>query len=147
MYLYRGMVFFRSGVTRECLITRKVPVDRERFTTVFIIRRIVAETCLGGRWQWRSQVVWGSALPSPLPRQKKKKKKWEKEKREKQKIIKKRKKERKRMSEWERGYKQFQNWCFSHWIKKASEWRCLQIPSTTLVYIGNRVNQWNNFWC
>ena len=47
MYLNRGMAFFRSGVTRDCLkCMGKVPVDRERLTMVVIIRRIVAETCL-----------------------------------------------------------------------------------------------------
>ena len=36
----------RSGVTRDSLrCMRKVPVDRERFTMVVIIGRIVAETC------------------------------------------------------------------------------------------------------
>ena len=37
--------FLRSGVTRYCLnCMRKVPVDRERWTMVVIIGRIVAET-------------------------------------------------------------------------------------------------------
>ena len=46
MYLYRGMDFLRSMVTRDCLIYMgKVPVDRERFTMVIIIGRMVAETC------------------------------------------------------------------------------------------------------
>ena len=46
MYLYRGMVFLRSWVTRDCLkCMGKVPVDRKRFTMVVIIGRIVAETC------------------------------------------------------------------------------------------------------
>ena len=46
MYLYRGMVFFRSGVARDCLkCMGKIPIDKERFTMVVIIRRIVAETC------------------------------------------------------------------------------------------------------
>ena len=45
MYLYRGMVFFRSGVTRDCLkCMGKVPLDRERLTMDVIIGRIVAET-------------------------------------------------------------------------------------------------------
>ena len=36
----------RSGVTRDCLkCIGKVSVDRARFTMVFIIGRIVAETC------------------------------------------------------------------------------------------------------
>ena len=46
MYLYRGMVFLRSGVTRDCLnCMGKVPVDWDRFAKVVIIGRIVAETC------------------------------------------------------------------------------------------------------
>ena len=36
--------FLRSGVTRDCLkYLGKVPLDRERFTVVIIIGRIVAE--------------------------------------------------------------------------------------------------------
>ena len=36
----------RSGLTRDCLkCMEKVPVGRERLTTVVIIGRIVAETC------------------------------------------------------------------------------------------------------
>ena len=37
----------RSRVTRDCLkLMVKVPVDREIFTVVVIIGRIVAETCI-----------------------------------------------------------------------------------------------------
>ena len=37
--------FLRSGVTRDCLdCMGKVPVDKEKFTMVVIIGRIVAET-------------------------------------------------------------------------------------------------------
>ena len=45
MYLYRGMIFFRIVVTRDCLkCMGKVPIDMERLTMVVIIGRIVAET-------------------------------------------------------------------------------------------------------
>ena len=38
--------FLRNGVTRDCLkCMGNVTVDRERFTMVVIIGRIVAETC------------------------------------------------------------------------------------------------------
>ena len=47
--------FLRSGVTRDCLNSMgKVPIDRERFTMVIIIGRIVAETC------FRKKVRMGS---------------------------------------------------------------------------------------
>ena len=40
-------VFLRSGVTMDCLKRMsKMPVDRERFTMVFIIGQMVAETCI-----------------------------------------------------------------------------------------------------
>ena len=45
MYLYRGMVFLRSGLTRDCLkCMGKVHVDSEKLIMIFIIGRIVAET-------------------------------------------------------------------------------------------------------
>ena len=50
MYLYEGMVFLRSGVTRDCLEWLwKVPVDRKRFIMVVII---VAEICFRIKGIW-----------------------------------------------------------------------------------------------
>ena len=59
--------FLRSGVTRNCLkCMGKVPVGRDRFTMVFIIGRIVAETCFR-RKVWigsRSHCLLGEACES-----------------------------------------------------------------------------------
>ena len=57
----------RSGVTRDCLkCMGKVPVDRERFTMVVIIGRIVAESCFS--WKVgigsRSHSLLGEACKS-----------------------------------------------------------------------------------
>ena len=65
MYLYRGMVFLRSGVTRDCLkCMEKVPVDRERLTMVVIIGRMVAETCFRRKLETRSHCLLGEACKS-----------------------------------------------------------------------------------
>ena len=56
--------FFRSGITRDCL--GKVPVNKERFTMVVMLGRIVAETCFR-RKVWlrsRSQCLLGEACKS-----------------------------------------------------------------------------------
>ena len=54
MYLYRGMVFEEWSNKGLFEMNGKVPVDRERFTMIVIIGRIVAEIC------FRSKVGIGS---------------------------------------------------------------------------------------
>ena len=57
----------RRGVTRDCLkCVGKVPVDRERFTMVVIIGRIVAETCFKRKVRIgsRSHCLLGEACKS-----------------------------------------------------------------------------------
>ena len=59
--------FLRSGVTRDCLkCMGKVPVDRERFTMVVIIGRIVAETSFRRKMgiDSRSHCLLGEACKS-----------------------------------------------------------------------------------